>query len=137
MLPLRPAVFTRVLLSLAPLRKEVLLLIHLDRKGAYLGDEVIAGGTAWSFGMPYRWMFEQAFRRGASGLVLAHNHPSGTARPSAHDIRSTRGLQALAVPMEIELIDHLIVGRDALFSMRAAGLLDDRPCRSQRADALT
>lgn len=123
-LPFRPVVFTRLLLSLGPLTREVLLLIHLDRSGAFLGDEMIAGGTAQSFGMPYRQMFEQAFRRGAAGLVVAHNHPSGTARPSAHDIRSTRGLQALAAPMQIELIDHLIVGRAAMFSMRAAGLLD-------------
>jgi DNA repair protein RadC len=55
--------------------------------------------------------------------VLAHNHPSGSAEPSALDIRSTRGLQALAAPMEIRLDDHLIVGAHEVFSMRAAGLV--------------
>jgi DNA repair protein RadC len=115
--------FGRLLSGLGTLDEEVLLLIHLDRAGAFLGDELIAGGTAASHGIPYRLLFERTFRRGAAALILVHNHPSGSPEPSEDDITSTRGLQALAVPMQMELIDHLIVGARAVFSMRTAGLL--------------
>jgi DNA repair protein RadC len=108
---------------LGALEREVLFVAYLDRAGAFLGDELMTGGTNCSLGINYRALFERAFRRRAARLVLAHNHPSGSAEPSDLDIRSTRGLQALAVPMEVELVDHLIVGGREVFSMRAAGLI--------------
>jgi DNA repair protein RadC len=101
----------------------VLLFVYLDRAGALIGEELIAGGTACSHGIGYRRLFEKAFSRRAAALVLAHNHPSGSAEPSPQDIASTRALRALAVPMQMQLVDHLIVGVGAVFSMRAAGML--------------
>jgi DNA repair protein RadC len=122
-LPLEREFFTRILGYIGKLEEEVLLFVYLDRAGALIGDELIAGGTKCSHGIGYRRLFEKAFRRGAAALVLAHNHPSGLAEPSAQDISSTRALRALTVPMQMELVDHLIVGARAVFSMRAAGLL--------------
>jgi DNA repair protein RadC len=123
LLPLERDFFTRILGYNGSREEEVLLFIYLDRAGALIGDELIAGGTKCSHSIGYRRLFEKAFRRGAAALVLAHNHPSGSAEPSAQDISSTRALRALAVPMQMQLIDHLIVGARAVFSMRAAGLL--------------
>jgi DNA repair protein RadC len=123
LLPLERDFFTRILGYIGKLEEEVLLFVYLDRTGALIGDELIAGGTKCSHGIGYRRLFEKAFRRGAAALVLAHNHPSGSARPSAQDIASTRALRALTVPMQVELVDHLIVSARAVFSMRAAGLL--------------
>ena len=123
LLPLNQRFVAAIVRQLGALGQEVLLLVYLDRAGAVLGDELITAGTSCSLGLPYRVLFERAFRRGATRLVLAHNHPSGSAEPSALDIRSTRGLQALAAPMEIRLDDHLIVGAHEVFSMRAAGLV--------------
>jgi DNA repair protein RadC len=122
-LPLERRLVDRLGERLGTLAQEALFLAYLDRAGAFLGDELITGGTSCSLGIPYRLLFERAFKRGAARLVLAHNHPSGSAEPSELDIRSTRGLQALAVPMEVELVDHLIVGGREVFSMRAAGLV--------------
>ena len=123
LLPLERAFFNRLQSQIGTLDEEVLLIVYLDRAGALIGDELVAGGTICSHGIGYRRLFENAFRRGAAALVLAHNHPSGSAEPSAEDIASTRALRALAVPMQTELIDHLIVGADAVFSMRAAGFV--------------
>jgi len=109
---------------LRDLAREALFLAYVDRAGAFLGDELVTDGTSCSFAIHYRYLFESAFRRGASTLILAHNHPSGSAQPSDLDIASTRGLQALAVPMELRLHDHLIVGAREVFSMRAAGLVN-------------
>lgn len=123
LLPLERAFIARVLRYIGALEEEVLLLVYLDRAGALIGDELIGGGTKCSHGIGYRRLFEKAFKRGAAALVLAHNHPSGSAEPSPQDISSTRALRALALPMQMELVDHLVVGDRAVFSMRAAGLL--------------
>ena len=125
LLPLEQEFFTRVLAHIGSLEEEVLLFVYLDRAGALIGDELIAGGTKCSHGIGYRRLFEKAFKRGAAALVLAHNHPSGSAEPSRQDISSTRALRALAIPMQMDLVDHLIVSSRAVFSMRAAGLLSD------------
>lgn len=124
LLPYRPATLAKALAPLAVLEEEVLLVIYMDARGDHVGDEILAGGTSNQFSTRYRFLFERAFDHGARALVLAHNHPSGAALPSRHDIISTRSLQALTIPMEIKLIDHLIVGARAVFSMRAAGFLD-------------
>lgn len=67
---------------------------------------------------------------GCSALIVAHNHPSGDPAPSAADIHVTRKLREAAKILEIELVDHVIVGEakaDPLgrgtFSFREAGLL--------------
>lgn len=123
MIPLPTSLIDRLASELGDLPLEVLVLIYLDRAGAFLGDEVISGGTRRSHELPYRKLFELTFRRGANRLVLAHNHPSGSASPSDLDVTSTRGLQALGAPMEIEIVDHFIVAANSVFSMRSAGLL--------------
>ena len=111
------------LAPLAVLSKEVLLVIFVDRAGMLSGNELFIGGSSTGFQTRYRKLFERAFHHRASGIVLVHNHPSGSARPSRQDLISTRALEALARPMEIKLVDHLIVGATAIFSMRSAGLL--------------
>ena len=79
LLPLDDRFFRSVLAGLSMFENEVLLLVYLGRAGAFLGDELITGGTRRSHAMPYRRLFERAFDRDAAGLVLAHNHPSGSA----------------------------------------------------------
>jgi hypothetical protein len=123
LLPYRPSDIAGLLAPLSLLNEEVLVVVYINARGLHAGEDLLSGGTASSVGTRYRLLFESAFRRGASGIILIHNHPSGSPQPSQHDLASTRSLEALAVPMEIRLVDHLIVGARAVFSMRAAGLL--------------
>jgi DNA repair protein RadC len=123
LLPYRPSDIAGLLSPLALLNEEIMLLIYFDRNGLRVGEDVLSGGTSRSFSTRYRLIFERAFRHSASGILLIHNHPSGSPRPSQHDLASTRSFEALAAPMEVTLVDHLIVGARAVFSMRAAGLL--------------
>jgi DNA repair protein RadC len=67
--------------------------------------------------------FGEALRLDAHGLILAHNHPSGHCRPSSCDIIATRRLAEVARALDIVLIDHLILTDEAVYSMRAGGLL--------------
>jgi DNA repair protein RadC len=69
-------------------------------------------------------------REGASAIVCAHNHPSGDPAPSAPDMHVTRLIREAARAMDIQLVDHVILGRASAdpagkgyFSFRGAGLL--------------
>jgi DNA repair protein RadC len=77
-----------------------------------------------------REVFRGAILASASALVVAHNHPSGDPAPSQADIRVTRVLREAAKILEIELMDHVIVGdvkadpqKVGYYSFREAGLL--------------
>jgi DNA repair protein RadC len=77
-----------------------------------------------------REVFREAIRAAASAIICAHNHPSGDPAPSAADIRVTRQLREAALTVEIDLLDHVIVGSPVAdpagvgwYSFRSAGLL--------------
>ncbi|MCJ2183829.1 hypothetical protein MTR62_14165 [Novosphingobium sp. 1949] len=83
-----------------------------------MGHLVLVGGAS-RIGGRYRMLIEPALRLGARVIVLAHNHPSGDPTPSGADIVMTRGLLALARVLDVELVDHLVVGGRRVCSMRA------------------
>ncbi len=121
----------------AYLRGEVLGLtvekfwvLCLNRKNRLLRRVEVSSGTAGSTLVHPREVFREAIRASASAVICAHNHPSGDPSPSAADIRVTRQLREAATAVEIELLDHVIVGTPAAdpaglghYSFRAAGLL--------------
>lgn len=111
--------YLRMRLGAAP--TEQLHAVFADRAAHYLADEPIAHGTHDRIEARARPLFERALALGASGLLLAHNHPSGHCRPSAEDLAGTRKIAALAHALELDLIDHLIVTRTTIFSMRLGG----------------
>ncbi len=71
-----------------------------------------------------RKVIEAALKRSASGVILAHNHPSGKAYPSIHDEKLTKVLQGIATVLSIQVVDHLIITEQDVFSFRRAGLLN-------------
>ncbi len=64
-----------------------------------------------------------AARHGSKGLILAHNHPSGDANPSATDKRITRRLALVGEAMDVAILDHLVLAGGECRSMRQMGLL--------------
>ena len=60
---------------------------------------------------------------GAVGVVMAHNHPSGDAMPSARDVAFTRALAAGLRTLEVVLLDHLVIAGDEVTSLRAMGVM--------------
>lgn len=103
---------------------------YLDRKNHPLGRHLITLGTLTSTLVTPREVFRGAILAGAAALIVAHNHPSGDPAPSAADVQITRTLREAAKVIDIDLLDHVIVG-DAkadprglgYFSCREAGLL--------------
>lgn len=104
-------------------REEAMLVVFLDIKHHRLADELVAQGTDDQAVVYPRNLLRSALRHHATGLILAHNHPSGDCTPSADDLRLTRGIKAAAAQVDIRLLDHLIIGVDRHLSFQEEGLL--------------
>src|SRR5687767_10836376 len=110
-------------------RGEVWVLC-LNRKNRLLKQVETTSGTATSALAHPREVYRAAIRESATGIACVHNHPSGDPAPSALDMHVTRLLREAAKTVDIELLDHVIVGRASAdptsrgyFSFREAGLL--------------
>lgn len=107
---------------LADSRVERAAAAFLDPQWRLLGRHDTIGGP--DAVMPsIRDLVRQALRLDAARLILAHNHPSGNAEPSPADLAFTRTLARVLAPLEIALVDHLIVTPSAITSLRDRGLL--------------
>ncbi len=116
--------------QIAGLAVEKFWVLCLNRKNRLLKQVEITSGTATSSLAHPREVFRAAIRHGATAVVCAHNHPSGDPAPSAADVQVTRQLRDAARAVDIELLDHVIVGRPAAdprglgyYSFREAGVL--------------
>lgn len=104
-----------------PTHSERFHAIFVSAQNHYLGDASLGFGQTTTLTLRMRDLFARALSVGASGLVIAHNHPSGDCRPSPSDIEATQRLAAVARALDIELLDHLIFTDQAAYSMRAGG----------------
>lgn len=115
--------YLRSLVLAPPAQYERGHAIFVDRHSAWLGDAPCGIGTMTTIAIRMRVLLGEALRLDAAGIILAHSHPSGHCRPSGCDIAATRRLADVARALDIALIDHLIFTTDAVYSMRAGGLL--------------
>src|SRR5690606_24853333 len=82
-----------------------------------------------------------ALKANASGIILAHNHPSGNIKPSTADVGQTRKIINGGEVLEIRILDHLIVTPDGYYSFKDEGLICYHGhhrylCRPQRSDCI-
>ena len=96
-------------------------ILHLDAKNGLIRDDVVAYGTVDRVSLAPRELVRQALDIGATGMILAHNHPSGDSTPSNCDMAVTRAIFAAAKLFDIRLLDHIIVSRSGFYSFRAKG----------------
>ena len=89
---------------------ESVWVISLNTKLRPLGRIKIGSGTLNSCLVHPREVFRAAIMKAASTIVLIHKHPSGDPQPSAADIRITRVIREAGALMQIELLDHVIIG---------------------------
>lgn len=103
--------------DLADLPHEEFWVLLLNRANVVLGKHFLSkGGQAGTIVDP-KVVFKIALEHGAASMVLVHNHPSGTLKPSLADISITKKLMELGRMMEIEVHDHLIVYNDTFLSL--------------------
>jgi len=106
--------------------KEVLRVILLDSKLFSVFHKDITQGTNNQTIFHPREIFRIAIRSNATSIIVVHNHPSGDPSPSAEDKKATEMLISAGDILGIEIIDHLIVGRERYYSFRENRLLGDR-----------
>ncbi|MBL9217252.1 MAG: DNA repair protein RadC [Opitutaceae bacterium] len=116
--------------QISGLAVEKFWVLCLNRKNRLLKQVEITSGTATSSLAHPREVFREAIRHGATAIVCVHNHPSGDPAPSAADVQVTRQMRDAARAVDIELLDHVIVGREGAdpqgrgyYSFREAGVV--------------
>ena len=105
------------------LDREHFCVVLLSANNAVIGIETISIGTLTNTQVHPREVFKQAIRQSASGVILAHNHPSGDSVPSDEDLYLTERLVESGQIIGIHVIDHIIVGEDSYYSFRDNNLL--------------
>lgn len=108
---------------LAEARTETAGFAYLAGDGRLLGMRHVSSDCADALDLPLRQIVGDALAFDAAGVVMAHNHPSGDPRPSRGDRTATRRLLHALAPVEVRLVDHLIVARGGAVSFRALGWL--------------
>ena len=102
-------------------KNETVFLMSLDAKLKMLSCREVGEGSINYASVPVRRCVEMALEDGATSVILAHNHPSGIAVPSAEDIHTTRRLAMALSAVEIQLADHIVVAEDEYVSMVQSG----------------
>jgi DNA repair protein RadC len=67
-------------------------------------------------------IFREALRHNGAGLIVVHNHPSGDPSPSPEDVALTRSLVEAGKVLDLQVLDHLIIGQGRFVSLRERGL---------------
>ena len=98
-------------------------VLFLDRKNRLIAEEAQGRGTVDQVAVYPREVVKRALELDASGLIIAHNHPSGDPSPSKADVRMTRAIAEAAKAVGVALHDHLVIGAEKAVSFRAEGLL--------------
>lgn len=102
---------------------ELFLALHLDARSQIIAYTEITRGLVDASLVHPREVFRAAIAAGASGIIVAHNHPSGDPTPSPEDRAVTRRLVAAGELLDIPIHDHLIIAGERYLSFATAGLL--------------
>lgn len=111
-----------LMLEMGSLEQEHLRTILLDTKNRVLESPTVYQGNVNSSIIRISELFRQAIRANATALIVAHNHPSGDPTPSPEDIQVTRSIVEAGNLLGVEVLDHLIIGRQRFVSLKERGL---------------
>ena len=110
-------------LQLGGLHHEVFAVLFLDSQHRLIALEEMFRGTLTQTSVYPREVVKQALTLNASSIVLAHNHPSGTAQPSRADEALTHTLKAALALVDVRVLDHFVVTASQAVSMAELGLV--------------
>jgi DNA repair protein RadC len=116
----------RLVLQMGRLEREELRVVILNTKNTVLRVTTAYQGNVASSLVRVGELFRDAVRLNASGIILVHNHPSGDPTPSPDDLHLTAEALAAGRLLDIDLLDHLVIGHDAYVSLRDRGVSFDR-----------
>ena len=109
--------------TLADKEREVFCMIYLDSQHGIIDFEILFHGTIDAASVYPREVVKSALKHNAAAIILAHNHPSGSPEPSRADRQITDQIVTALKTVDINVIDHLIVGGTQSISFAELGLL--------------
>ena len=112
----------KLMLKFTSRLEEVVAIALVDAKGKLIYDGIVNKGSVSAVEIYARKIIELIVLYNASGVMLAHNHPSGFALPSSDDIETTKKLSDILKSMKVELLDHIIVADGDYISLRESGM---------------
>jgi len=99
-------------------KQEIVTVLLLNAKHEVIGREVVSkGGIVSAFVQPCD-VYRPAIKRGAAGIIVIHNHPSGDPTPSKDDLAATAQIEKAGELIGVKLIDHVIIGSGRHVSLR-------------------
>jgi DNA repair protein RadC len=103
-------------MDLIELQEEFKLLL-LNNSNEVLGIHTLSKGSTRGTIVDLKLLFVIALKSNATGIIIAHNHPSGTLKPSSSDLEITKRIKKSGELLDIKLLDHIIITKDDFYSM--------------------
>ncbi|HLP64255.1 JAB domain-containing protein [Flavobacterium sp.] len=101
--------------------QEEFKVILLNNSNEILGIYPLSKGGITGCIVDVRLIFAVALKCNATGIILAHNHPSGKLKPSFQDITITKKIKSASLILDIQLLDHLIITKNGFYSLSDNG----------------
>jgi DNA repair protein RadC len=111
-----------VLLEMSILEQEEVRVVVLDTRNRVLGIPTIYVGSLNTSVVRPAELFREAIRQNAAAIIVIHNHPSGDPTPSPEDVRLTEILVQAGRLLDVEVLDHLIIGQSRFVSLKERSL---------------
>ena len=108
---------------LGDLNHEEFWVVYLNRSNKILNKQQLSSGGMSGTVVDPRMIFKSALDYKAQAIILCHNHPSGTAKPSEADIRLTKNMVEAGKVLEISVLDHIIITQQGFFSFVDEGMM--------------
>jgi DNA repair protein RadC len=113
-------------LLLAGEEREVFTVLFLDAQNRVTASEVLFVGTLTQTAVYPSEVVKRVIHHNAASVILAHNHPSGAAEPSNADQVLTQALKNALALVDVRVLDHFIIGSEAVLSFAERGLMSAR-----------
>ncbi|MBS1249781.1 MAG: hypothetical protein MAG431_01365 [Chloroflexi bacterium] len=108
--------------EMSALEQEQLRVILLNTRNHVLQIKTVYQGSLNSSHVRVGELFKSAIRRNAAAMIVVHNHPSGDPTPSPDDVALTKAIREAGKLLDIEVLDHLIIGQGRHVSLKKRGL---------------
>ena len=116
-------IYERFQPKLMDLPHEEFWVIYLNRSNRIIDEQRISQGGVTGTVTDVKIILKQAIEKLATGMILCHNHPSGNIRPSKADSNITQKLKNASAYLDIQVLDHVIVGQNVYYSYADEGIL--------------
>jgi DNA repair protein RadC len=105
------------------LSQEKLIALYMNSKNEIISKKIVSIGTDDQTLIPIKEITTYALKEQAKGVIITHNHPSGDPSPSSEDKYATKNLKTSLKLLELQLIDHVIFGKNSFFSFKEKQLI--------------